>query len=86
MKPAHQIRRRAAVELAPVIYPDGFFTDPVRAWKQLAFVSAIQIDPRTKRYATDFQLAQKCRQAGGFDHHPLGLPGALTEPLREKHP
>jgi hypothetical protein len=79
--PTHKHRQRGTqrvvVKLAPtVVYPDGYFTEPVRAWTQLQFVSQIQIDPRTRRYASEFQMALSSRQRGGFDSQPLNLPGA----------
>ena len=77
MPAAHVLRKgpkavkpAAAVVQAPA-YPEGFFTEPVRAWKQLQFVSQILVDPRTKRYVTDATLTRLNR---GFDRHPLGLP------------
>ena len=40
------------------------------------FVSAIRVDPRTKRFETDFARQQRNRLSGGWDSHPLGLPGS----------
>lgn len=40
------------------------------------FVSQIRVDPRTKRFETDYARQLRNRQSGGWDSHPLGLPGA----------
>ena len=60
----------------PTDYKPGFFTAPVRAWKQMRFVSAIRIDPRTKRFETDFARTQRHRANGGWDSHPCLQPGS----------
>jgi hypothetical protein len=80
-KPAHLCRKgpqrvRVAADAvkAPKVYPDGYFLEPVRAWKQLQFVSQIKIDPRTRRFASEFARG---RPNSAFDRHPLGLPGAV---------
>ena len=38
------MRRRDLDRGEPVTYPPGYFTEPVRAWKQMQFVSALQAD------------------------------------------
>ena len=42
----------------PKTYPPGYFSAPVRAWKSMRFESRLAIDPKTKRYASDYALAQ----------------------------
>ena len=89
MNAPHQHRqartKRVRVAAMPaVIYAPGFFMEPVRAWKQLQFVSQLFIDPATRRFASEFQIAKVHRSGRGFDTHPLNLPGAMTEPLRSE--
>ena len=38
------MRRADLDRRKPVTYPPGYFTEPVRAWKQMQFVSAMQVD------------------------------------------
>ena len=59
-------------------YQPGFFTAPVRAWKQMRFVSAIHVDPRTKRFETPYAQQQRHRQNGGWDDHTLSQPGNVA--------
>lgn len=40
------------------------------------FKSAIRVDPRTKKFETDYQRSQRNRLAGGWDRHPVGLGGS----------
>lgn len=39
------------------------------------FVSAIRVDPRTKKFETDYARAKSCRE-GGWDSHPIISPGS----------
>lgn len=39
------------------------------------FVSQIVIDKRTGRFETEFARQQRCRMGGGWDSHPIGMPG-----------
>lgn len=59
-------------------YPPGYFTEPVRAWTQMRFESQIEIDPKTKRFISEFHQAERTRANSGFARVPLGLPGALA--------
>lgn len=56
----------------------GFFTEPVRAWAQMQFVSQIEIDPRTHRFVTDYARSQALRSGGGWNTRPVQLPGSLA--------
>ena len=38
---SNKARTKAGPE---VVYPPGYFTEPVRAWRQLRFESAMQVD------------------------------------------
>ena len=59
-------------------YPAGWFTEPVRAWKQMRFEPQILTDPRTKRLETDFARQERIRKAGGWNTHRMELPGTRT--------
>ncbi len=39
------------------------------------FVSRLVVDPKTKRYETEYARAQRCRTGGGFDAHTINQPG-----------
>lgn len=58
-------------KLTPVNIPRVFSID----WPP-GFVSAIRVDPRTKKFESDFARQQRNRSAGGWDSHPLGMPGS----------
>ena len=40
------------------------------------FKSALVVDKRTGRFETDFARAQRNRDAGGWDSHPVIQPGS----------
>ena len=42
------------------------------------FVSAIRVDPRTKRFETDFARSQRCRDGGGWNSHTISQPGNVA--------
>jgi hypothetical protein len=42
------------------------------------FVSAIRVDPKTKRFETDYARTQRIRLGGGWDSHPCLQPGSAT--------
>jgi hypothetical protein len=68
--------KRAAT---PKTYPEGYFSEPVRAWKSMAFVShpIMNVDKATKRFQSDYARAQAHRSGGGFDANPI-MQGART--------
>ena len=39
------------------------------------FISSIVVDPKTKRFETEYARAQRCRDGGGFDSHTIQQPG-----------
>lgn len=67
---------KAAV--TPKTYKPGYFTEPVRAWKSMAFQShpIMAVDKATKRFQTDFARAQALRSGGGFDRNSIWMPGS----------
>lgn len=77
-KPDVRKNGREALTATPAKeYPEGFFTEPVRAWAQMQFESKIckQIDKNTKRFKNDFQISAQLRKQSGFNSHSLGIPG-----------
>lgn len=48
------------------VYPPGFFSEPVRAWKGMRFESQIHVDPRTGRMETDYARQNRIREASGW--------------------
>lgn len=60
-------RKNKPPVLPEVVYPPGWFTAPVRAWKQMRFVS---------RCGSADKPAPVPQRGRGFDINPLGLAGA----------
>lgn len=48
------------------VYPPGFFSEPVRAWRSMRFESQIHIDPKTKRFETDYARKNRIRESSGW--------------------
>lgn len=62
-------RKKKRPALPDVAYPPGFFTEPVRAWTQMKFVS---------RWGSAERAVPKPQRGIGFDLHHLNLPGAVS--------
>lgn len=64
---AHEHRRsppRQRVKTKPdSAYVPGHFLQPVLAWKQMRFKSQIVVDPKTRRFASEFVIARMERAA-----------------------
>ena len=41
------------------------------------FVSQLVVDPKTKRFETEYARAQRCRDGGGWDRNVVIQPGNL---------
>ena len=80
---AARVRKAAAAaRAAPAVeYPPGWFTEPVRAWAQLKFVSRFTSQD-TSRQAAQAQAERERQEAegAGWAAKPLGLEGAMTTP------
>lgn len=63
---------------APRAYAPGYFSEPVRAWTSMRFESQLIVDPKTKRFITDYARAQQIRQSGGWNVNRLNLPGSMA--------
>lgn len=48
------------------VYPAGFFSEPVRAWKGMRFEAQIVVSPKTGRFETDFERVNRIRETGGW--------------------
>jgi hypothetical protein len=42
------------------------------------FRSSIVVDPKTRKFETDFARTQRHRENGGWDSHPLTQPGNVA--------
>ena len=60
-------KRKAPATTTPEVgYEPGYFSEPVRAWAQMRFESQIHVDPRTKRFETDYARQQRIRESSGW--------------------
>lgn len=66
-----------AEDAQATIYPPGYFSEPVRAWKQMRFEPQIVVSRRTGRMETDFERQQRIRQASWWNTLPMVLAGSL---------
>ena len=69
-------KARSAPAQPATVYPPGFFTEPVRAWKQLQFVSAMAVDKWG--HLALLARAERERQAStgqGWSGGTMALPG-----------
>jgi hypothetical protein len=71
-------RPKVRAHTAPpeVVYPPGHFTAPVRAWKQLQFVSALSVDNYGHlKLLADIERARQRATGAGWGSGNLALPG-----------
>jgi hypothetical protein len=60
----------------------SFFTSLIRKhdWPP-GWTPTIRVDPKTKRFETNFAAAQRNRQNGGWDSHPCIMPASGKSPM-----
>lgn len=61
------------------VYIPGYFSEPVTAGAGFPprFESQIVVDPKTKRFETDFARQQRIRESSGWNTRPMALVGSL---------
>ena len=59
-------RKATATPQHEVGYEPGFFSQPMRAGFPPRFESQIHVDPKTKRFETDYARQQRIRESSGW--------------------
>jgi hypothetical protein len=58
-------------------HPAGWFSEPVRAGFPPNFESQLHVDPKTKRFETDYARQQRIRESSGWGTLPWHKERAL---------